>query len=121
MKLIDTHAHIYEAAFSEDLEQVVQRSRENHVHAIYMPNIDSTTIERMLATEMKYPDLCYAMMGIHPCYIKQDFEKQLEQVAHWLSKRSFAAIGEIGIDLYHDRTWKKEHVLSYALHCKTRK
>lgn len=132
MELIDTHAHLYAPAFVEDIEQVIERSRDRQVRKIYMPNINVDTIEGMLALEAQYPDLCAAMIGIHPCYIGQDFEKQLTQVETWLGKHPFAAIGEIGIDLYRDNTyqaqqeealavqlsWAQQYQLPVAIHCR---
>lgn len=132
MELIDTHAHLYAPKFAADISQVVARSRDNHVRKIYMPNIDVGTIDDMLALEAQYPDLCAAMIGIHPCHIGQDFQKQLTHVETWLSKRPFAAMGEIGIDLYRDKTyqaqqeealaiqlkWAQQYQLPVVIHCR---
>lgn len=132
MELIDTHTHIYAEEFASDREQMIARSLDNHVRKVYMPNIDTSTIEAMLALEAQYPDYCAAMMGIHPCHIDAQFEKQLLEVENWLGKRRFAAIGEIGIDLYHDKTfqaqqeealaiqlsWAKQYQLPVSIHCR---
>ncbi len=132
MEFIDTHAHLYAQAFAAEIDQVVARSRDQHVRKIYMPNIDLGTISGMLALEAKYPDLCAAMMGIHPCYIGRDFQKQLAHVETWLAKRPFAAIGEVGIDLYRDKTyqaqqeealaiqlnWARQYQLPVVIHCR---
>jgi TatD DNase family protein len=132
MEFIDTHAHLYVSEFEADIGQVVARSRDHHVHKIYMPNIDLDTIEKMLALEEKYPNLCAAMLGIHPCHIGNDFEEQLAHIATWLAKRSFVAIGEIGIDLYQNKayqaqqeealaiqlTWAQQYQLPVVLHCR---
>jgi TatD DNase family protein len=132
MELIDTHAHLYAPAFEAEVAQIIQRSRDHHVQKIYMPNIDVSTIDSMLAIEALYPDLCHAMIGIHPCYIGRNFQKQLEQVEPWLAKRPFAAIGEIGIDLYRDKTyqaqqeealaiqlqWAQQYQLPVIIHCR---
>jgi TatD DNase family protein len=132
MEFIDTHAHLYAQAFAAEIGQVVARSRDQHVRKIYMPNVDLGTIASMLALEAQYPDLCVAMMGIHPCYIGQDFQKQLAHVETWLTKRSFAAIGEVGIDLYRDKTyqaqqkeafsiqldWAQQYQLPVVIHCR---
>ncbi|MFN7095585.1 MAG: TatD family hydrolase, partial [Burkholderiales bacterium] len=108
MEWIDTHAHVYDELFAGDQQQIIERSVQASVKRIYLPSIDVTTIEPMLALEAKYPQLCAAMIGIHPCYIKDDFEEQLKQMEGWLSRRAFAAIGEVGIDLYHDRTYQTQ-------------
>lgn len=132
MELIDTHAHIYAEEFATDREQMIARSLDYHVRKVYMPNIDTSTIEAMLELEAQYPDYCAAMMGIHPCHIDAKFEKQLAQVEDWLGKRQFAAIGEIGVDLYRDKTfqaqqeealaiqlsWAQKYELPVVIHCR---
>jgi TatD DNase family protein len=101
---IDTHAHIYLEEFDQDREDMLRRAMDVQVNEIYLPNVDHTSIDRMMELETKHPN-CQAMMGLHPCYIKKDFEKELYLVESWLNKRSFAAIGEIGTDLYWDKTF----------------
>ncbi|HEX8039642.1 MAG TPA: TatD family hydrolase [Chryseosolibacter sp.] len=101
---IDTHAHIYADEFEADRADMLQRSAENKVMKILMPNVDRSTIDRMLEVEHQYPD-CFPMMGLHPCSVKKDFERELYVVEDWLSKRRFSAIGEIGTDLYWDKTF----------------
>lgn len=96
MQFIDTHAHIYDLP----LPLVLENAQKNHIKKIYMPNIDEETIERMMDVAALYP--CLPMMGIHPCHIRKDFTKQLYLVEEWLDKGGFIAVGEIGIDLYHD-------------------
>jgi TatD DNase family protein len=115
MDFIDTHAHLYAPEFAVDIVQVMAHSRSHYVRRIYMPNINVDTIAGMLKLESQYPDLCVAMMGIHPCYIGLDFQKQLAQVATWLAKRPFAAIGEIGIDLYRDKTYQAQQEEAFAI------
>lgn len=132
MNLIDTHAHIYSTKFDSDRDQVIEEIREAGIERIYMPNVDVDTIERMLECESRYGDLCIPMMGLHPCDVKDDFEKQLYIMEDWLSRRSFAAVGEIGTDLYWDKTtfeiqkealniqlgWAKAKNLPIVLHCR---
>jgi TatD DNase family protein len=101
---IDTHAHIYLEEFDQDREDMLRRCADVRVNEIYQPNVDHTSIDRMMELEAKHPN-CKAMMGLHPCYIKKDFEKELYLVESWLNKRSFAAIGEIGTDLYWDKNF----------------
>jgi TatD DNase family protein len=108
MYLIDSHAHIYLDAFDEDRAEMLERAAEAGVRRIFMPHIDSESTERMLKVETENPELCKAMMGLHPCSVKHDFEKELYLVESWLSKRKFSALGEIGIDLYWDRTYEKQ-------------
>ncbi len=108
MHLIDTHTHIYLDQFKDDRELMINRAIANNVKEFYLPNIDSNSIADMLALEAAYPENCYAMMGLHPCSVKEDFEKELSIVEEWLGKRHFCAIGEIGIDLHWDITYIEE-------------
>jgi TatD DNase family protein len=108
MTLIDTHAHLYAEEFVEDRTEMIQRALAAGVQEVFLPNIDSTSIEGMLQLEQDFPGHCYAMMGLHPCYVKENYQEELATVKHWLDQRTFCAIGEIGIDLYWDKTFVKE-------------
>lgn len=108
MRLIETHAHIYSDDFKEDLNETLDKAKGHGVERIYMPNINSKSIDAMLEVEANNPDYCIATMGLHPCYVKEDFEKELATVEDWLNKRDFVSIGEIGIDLYWDKTFKEQ-------------
>ena len=101
--LIDTHTHLYLKEFDHDRAAMIERAVSAGVEKFYLPNVDSRVVDDMLALEAAYPDRCHAMMGLHPCSVKEDFETELELVDHWLSKRPFCAIGEIGIDLHWDK------------------
>ena len=105
MKLVDSHAHIYSEEFKDDLAAAVARATEAGIEKIYMPNIDHTSIDAMLEAEAAFPGQCISMMGLHPAYVKKDFERELYLVEEWLNKRNFAAVGECGIDLYWDKTF----------------
>lgn len=100
--MIETHAHIYDDQFDEDRDAMLERAFAAGVKQIWMPNCDRETIEGMLALEQQYPGVCLPMMGIHPCYIKENFEQELNMVESWLAQRPFPMIGEIGIDFYWD-------------------
>jgi TatD DNase family protein len=129
----DTHAHIYHEDFVNDREDVLRRSDEAGVKKIFMPNVDSSSIDAMLSLEASRPHNCFAMMGLHPCSVKEDFEKELRIAEDWLSKRKFAAIGEMGTDLYWDKTfwdqqkeafvvqisWAKKYKLPVVIHCRS--
>ncbi|MFA0963038.1 TatD family hydrolase [Roseivirga sp. BDSF3-8] len=104
MKLIDTHAHVYSEKFNQDRDQMLQRAKEAGVEKIFMPNIDAASVTSMLEVEELNPGYCIPMMGLHPCSVQKDFERELYQVEEWLDKRKFAAVGEIGIDLYWDKS-----------------
>jgi len=105
MMLVDTHAHLYLEQFDEDRADMMQRASEAGVGHVYLPNIDSRTVEAMLAVEAAYPEQCFPMMGMHPCSVKENYEAELSVVRHWLEQRPFCAVGEIGIDLYWDKTF----------------
>ncbi|WP_372641257.1 TatD family hydrolase [Ancylomarina sp.] len=108
MKLIDTHSHIYSEAFDEDIAEAIQRAKDANVGQIFLPNIDSESIEPMLKLVKSYPDYCLPMMGLHPTSVKENYEEELAICEKWLNEEKFIAIGEIGIDLYWDKTFLKE-------------
>lgn len=128
----DTHAHIYLEEFDEDREEMLTRARDAGVKRVFMPNIDRTSIDRMLDVQEKNSGYCFSMMGLHPCSVKEDFEKQLEIVEGWLNKRTFHALGEMGTDLYWDKSfwdqqkeafniqasWAVKYNLPLVIHCR---
>lgn len=113
MKLIDTHTHLYLDAFDTDRAAVIDKAEKEGIEQFFLPNVDKTTIEGMLEMEEKWPDKCFPMMGVHPCSIKEDFELELKIARDWLEKRSFAAVGEIGIDLYWDKTFFEQQKIAF--------
>lgn len=113
MQLVDTHCHLYAEEFENDLDAVFQRAFSEGVEKFYLPGIDSASIAAMLELEQKFPGKCIAMMGLHPCYVKENFQQELTIVKDWLAKRKFAAIGEIGLDYYWDKTFAAEQVLAF--------
>ena len=130
--MIDTHAHIYTKEFKDDLAGIIANCVEKGVEKIFMPNIDHESIELMLDVENKYPEMCLSMMGLHPSSVTKAFQKQLYEVENWLDKRKFIAVGEIGIDLYWDKSLQdsqeeafkiqielaKRHNLPIVIHCR---
>lgn len=115
MNLIETHAHIYLKEFSNDLPQIIENAKEKGVERIYMPNVDHTTIDDMLEVANQYPGYCIPMMGLHPCSVTKGFEKDLYEVEDWLKKGGFAAVGEIGTDLYWDKTFWPEQQEAFRI------
>lgn len=105
MRLVDTHAHLYLGQFGPDRDEMMQRAFEKGVDKFFLPNIDSASIEGMLALEEAYPEHCFPMMGLHPCSVRENFEEELAIVRQWLDERPFSAVGEIGIDLYWDKAY----------------
>jgi TatD DNase family protein len=129
---IDTHAHLYLKDFDEDRSEMLRQCNDDDIKQIYMPNIDHTSIDDMLEVEHRYPGQCFSMIGLHPCSVKKDFESELYRVEDWLSKRRFSAVGEMGTDLYWDKTfweqqkeafkiqvgWAKKYHLPIVIHCR---
>ena len=108
MKLTDTHCHLYLDEFKNDIDEVIRRAEEAGVTKFYLPAIDSKEMEKLLWLEKSFPGKCFAMTGLHPCSVKEGYKAELELVSGLLSHRKFAAIGEIGLDLYWDKTFIKE-------------
>ncbi|RQO29712.1 hydrolase TatD [Taibaiella sp. KBW10] len=113
--MIDTHAHLYDEQFAEDIDTIIARSKAQGVTRVYLPNCDSTTIDGMMQLSQHHPDYCFPMMGIHPCYIKENYKDELAIVSQWLEKHRFAAIGEIGLDYYWDQTFIAEQKEAFRL------
>jgi TatD DNase family protein len=113
MILTDTHCHLYSEEFTADIEAVIQNAENEGVQKFYLPAIDSSATEAMLALEKRFPGKCIAMMGLHPCYVKENYKDELQVVSDWLSERKFAAVGEIGLDHYWDKTFIKEQEAAF--------
>lgn len=103
--MIDTHTHLYSEQFDNDRAEAIQRAIDKGVEQFFLPAIDSETHRKMIDLEAQYPDKIHAMMGLHPCSVQpESWEKELLIVETWLKNRPFCAIGEIGIDLYWDKS-----------------
>ncbi len=103
--LIDTHAHIYVDQFKEDLPEIIERAKSVGLEKILMPNIDVESIDDLKAVQKSYPDFCLAMMGLHPCSVKREtYQDDLARIKADLENGDYIAVGEIGIDLYWDKT-----------------
>ncbi len=113
--MIDTHCHLYLDEFKTDIQEVINRANSAGVHKFYLPGIDSTEIEHMFLLEEKFPGTCFAMMGLHPCSVKENYLDELAIVKNWLDKRKFAAIGEIGLDFYWDKTYSRQQYEAFRL------
>lgn len=116
--LIDTHSHLFLEEFAEDLETVIERAQIAGVSHIFMPNIDSTTIESLLGVCSRYDNYCFPMIGLHPTSVNENYHSELDVVLRELkSDKKYVAIGEVGMDLYWDKTYEKEQaaVLSKQL------
>ncbi len=101
----DTHTHLYSEEFNLDRVQLIEKAIKNGITKFYLPNIDSTSINGMIELTKKFPTNCFAMMGLHPCSVAENVNEELAVVSNWLQIQKFIAIGEIGIDLYWDKTF----------------
>lgn len=108
MILTDTHTHLYSEEFSEDREKMIQSAINSGVSRLFVPSIDSSYTQKMYALETQYPENVFLMMGLHPYYVKENYEDELAHVFNELANRKFAAIGEIGIDLFWDKSFLKQ-------------
>lgn len=114
MNLTDTHTHLYVEEFDLDRSQVISNAIKNGVTRMLLPNIDSTTREAMLQLVTNYPSNCFPMMGLHPTSVNKNFEKELELVHKELSKPGkYFGVGEIGIDLYWEKTYREQQIESF--------
>ena len=111
--IIDTHTHLYLNDFAADIDEVIKRAADEGVEKFYLPAIDSSETENIFSLEKKYPAKCFAMMGLHPCSVKENYKEELEMVYNWLQKREFAAVGEIGLDFYWDKTFTDQQYESF--------
>lgn len=118
MIITDTHAHLYSEQFDEDRNVMVQRAIDLGVSRFFVPAIDSNYLDAMLALEKSFPDNIFLMMGLHPTHVNENVEEELTFVKKWLDTRTFYAVGEIGIDLYWDKTFLKQQQLAFKVQIK---
>lgn len=132
MLLTDTHTHLYYETDEEKLAQLMQRCFDNKVERLFLPNVDVASIARIEHLVSKYPSNCFAMAGLHPCDVKEDYELVLDEICQSMVDRDIYAIGEIGIDLHWDKTtleiqqlafkeqikWAKDMELPIVIHCR---
>ncbi len=130
--ITDTHTHLYSEQFDEDRTEMIQRAKDAGVTRFFIPAIDSSYTDSMFDLENNFKDDVFLMMGLHPTSVKENYKDELAHVKKWIDKRDFFAIGEIGIDLYWDRTflpqqqdafrtqiqWAKEKKLPIVIHCR---
>ena len=103
--IIDTHCHLYLDEFKNDIADVIKRAEAEGINKFYLPAIDSSEIENIFLLEEKFPGKCFAMMGLHPCSVKENYMQELAIVKDWLNKKKFSAVGEIGLDFFWDKTF----------------
>lgn len=113
MQLIDTHTHVYLPEFDADRDEAIRRAVSNNVVKLLMPNINVNSVDPMLAAEDRYPGICYPMAGLHPTSVKNDYRSQLDTIESLFSDHRFVAVGEIGIDLYWDKTYLDEQITAF--------
>lgn len=108
MTFIDTHTHLYLQQFDQDRDQVIREALARHVNIMLLPNIDRSSIGSMEQVCSTYPGICLPMMGLHPTSVKNDYEEEMKVIGKHLEERPYCAVGEIGMDLYWDRTFEQE-------------
>lgn len=113
MIFTDTHTHLYDEQLSPDEAEMIQRALDAGVQKMYMPNCDSSTIEGMLRIAAAYPQHCYPMIGLHPCYVKENYKEELALVVEQLATGKFYAVGEIGLDYYWDLSFKEQQIEAF--------
>jgi len=132
MHLTDTHTHLYSEAFDEDRQAVIQRAIDSGIERFFIPAIDSTYTKAMLALKKANPEHVFLMMGLHPTHVKENYQEELSHVEEMLAEHRFYAVGEIGIDLYWDKTFfeqqreafryqirlAKKYQLPIVIHCR---
>jgi len=111
--LIDTHTHLYLNQFKEDSNEVIQRAIEVGVKKFYLPAISKKYFNSMNELENEYPGVVYSMIGLHPCYVNDNYKEELEFVKNKLSERIFKAVGEIGIDLFHEKKYLNQQIEAF--------
>ncbi len=130
--LIDTHTHIYLEDFDEDRKEIINECKFHDINQLLLPNIDSSTINKLIDTCNLYPEICYPMVGLHPCSVNENYKKELEKLKPFIKNVNPIAIGEIGIDLYWDKStlgvqrtafieqinWAKECKLPIVIHAR---
>lgn len=130
--LIDTHTHIYLEDFDEDRSEIIKHCKDLEINQLLLPNIDSSTIDRLIEACNLYKGVCLPMVGLHPCSVKKNFEDELNKIKPFIKKLNPIAVGEIGIDLYWDKTtldiqkyafieqinWAKEYKLPIVIHAR---
>ena len=132
MILTDTHTHLYASEFDTDRTEIIENAIKIGVSRFFIPAIDSSSTQKMYDLQNQFPENIFLMMGLHPCYVKKNYLEELAHVEQELSKHKFYAIGEIGIDLYWDKTTleiqkkafkhqielAKKHQLAINIHCR---
>lgn len=130
--LTDTHTHIYYHMGTAQLEEHIQRCLTNNINRLFLPNVDSASVKAVLDTTAAYPNMCYPMLGLHPCSVKENYKEELANIEKAIATHKIYAIGEIGIDLYWDKStlpwqqeafktqigWAKELGLPIDIHCR---
>ena len=130
--ITDTHTHLYSEQFDKDRKEMISRAKNAGITRFFIPAIDASYTQRMLDLELENPNDFFLMMGLHPTSVKENYKEELAHVKEWIDKRNFIAIGEIGIDLYWDKSflpqqqeafrtqikWAKEKKLPLVIHCR---
>ena len=112
-ELVDTHCHLYLEDFKGDVKEVITRAQEEGVRRIYMPSLDSNHLKNMLDLQKTFNGTCYSMLGLHPCYVRENYREELDFIKNTIENDQFFAIGEIGLDYYWDRTFDEQQMICF--------
>jgi len=116
MQFADTHTHLYLPEFDSDRDEVISNAIRNDVSKLLLPNIDAASEKPMMEMVKRYPGVCYPMVGLHPTSVKEDYQSQLDILEVSVPENNFIAVGETGIDLYWDKTYLQEQIISFRRH-----
>lgn len=111
--MIDTHTHIYDEAFDEDRNEVIENALSKGITTVILPNVDTSTIDSIMDMTATYPDFCKPAFGLHPTEVKEDYKAQLQQIECIIRQARPVAIGEIGLDFYWDSTYKEQQIKAF--------
>lgn len=112
-ELIDSHCHLYLEDFAPDIDACLARANEQGVSRMYMPSLDSHHLKRIVDLEEKYAGICFSMVGVHPCYVRENYREELDFMRNALKNRHFSAVGEIGLDYYRDRNYDELQMVCF--------
>src|ERR1700722_9463752 len=113
MVLTDTHTHQYYETDPQKRAALMERCKGNHIERLFLPNVDADSVSKVFALTADYPDMCYPMLGLHPCSVKEGWEEELAIIKNAKEQHQIYAIGEIGIDLYWDKTTLPDQIKAF--------
>lgn len=113
MEFIDTHTHIYQTDFKNDIDEVISKAKSVGITKLLLPNVDEESIDPLHLLCDKHPGICFPMMGLHPTSVDENYKEKLQLIKSLFTQRKYIAVGEVGIDLYWDKTFIKEQIIAF--------